>query len=190
MSDPIILVALNDPDQKPKLFACPTCGVCQSIKHQPEEQARRLASECCQPRKYICDTCGVDTPQYRTRCHSCADNARIGAATEIEDDGGPYFGFGVEQMYHELEEARDDGLDWVQPCKVTYPRIDIDAVLEAVIEEMFEDASVDDLYGVDDLDAAIKAFNDRQTTKTYWGDATRKIRVPPAASSEDADEPA
>lgn len=181
MAEPIILVALGDPEQKPRLFACQTCGRCQSVKHQPEEQARRFAAECtqCHPKQYICDMCGVDTPQYWTRCHVCVDTARIEAATEIEDDGGPYFGFGGEQMYHELDEARLDGHDWVQPCTIAYPRIDAENVLEHVTEDMFEDASVDDLEGVDDLCAAIQLFNDRQTTKTYWGDAKRKIRVPP-----------
>jgi len=52
-----------------------------------------------------------------------------------------------------------------------------DDVLENLLGDMFEDASVDDLEGVE-------AFNAAQKTQTWWGDEKRKIRVPDALLAE------
>ena len=102
----------------------------------------------------------------------------------MPDNGGPYCAFDGDTYYTELEDAADDGCQWVSPCNVTYPKIDADDVLENLLGDMFEDASVDDLEGVEAFYAAVEVFNVAQKTKTWWGDKKRKIRVPDALLAE------
>lgn len=178
--EPIVLVALDDPTQQPKLFACRTCGNAYSVKNVGIPNARDMAVNCkdCHPKQYQCDICGCDTPQYSLRCTNCRYKAKLEAAVEVPDDGGPYCAFNGDTYYHELEEAADAGLEWVSPCTITYPRIDADSVLESLLDDMHEDASTDDMDGVDAFYEAVKVFNEAQTTRSYFGDDKRKIRVP------------
>ncbi len=180
--EPIVLVAMDDPEQKPKLFACRTCGMAHSVKLVGIEYARELAANCktCQPKQYTCDICGCGTRQYWTRCDSCRHKVKLEAAVEVPDDGGPYCAFDGDTYYTELEDAADDGLKWVSPCHVTYPKIDIDSVLDNLLSDMHEDASIDDLDGVAAFELAVKAFNDAQKCQSWFGDDKRKIRVPDA----------
>jgi hypothetical protein len=184
--NPIILVAMDDPEQKPKLFACRTCGRGYSVKEIGTEAARDFANNCtnCFPKQYACDMCGCETRQYWTRCDSCLYAAKLEAATEVPDDGGPYCAFDGDTYYTELDQAADDACLWVSPCHVTYPKIDADAVLDGLLSDMYEDATIDDLDGVTEFYAAVKAFNEAQRTQSWWGDDKRKIKVPDALLSE------
>ncbi len=178
--EPIVLVALDDPEHNPKLFACRTCGNAYSVKQVGILNARDMAINCtdCNPKTYACDMCGCETPRYWTRCYSCRHEAKLAAATEVVDDGGPYCAFGGDTYYFDMGEAADAGVDWVSPCTVSYPQINADSVLETLLDDMFEDSSIDDMAGVEAFYAAVKSFNDAQTTPTYFGDDKRKIRVP------------
>ena len=178
--EPIVLVALDDPERNPKLFACRTCGNAYSVKQVGIPNARDMAINCadCRPKTYACDMCGCETPRYRTRCDSCQHEVKLAAATEVADDGGPYCTFGGDTYYFHMDEAADAGVEWVSPCTVSYPQINADSVLETLLDDMFEDASIDDMEGVEAFYAAVKAFNDAQTRPTYFGDDKRKIRVP------------
>lgn len=182
--EPIVLVRLDDPDRKPQLYACPKCGranspliyACKS--ERAHEVARQAAIDCydCRPNA-VCE-CGEECPKGWTRCGACRLNDKLAKAVEIPDDGGPYCAFGGDTYYHEMDQAADDGAEWVSPCNITYPRIDPDSVLENLLDDMHEDASVDDLDGTDAFIAAVKVFNEAQKTRLLWGDDTRKIRVP------------
>lgn len=182
-AEPRALVFADDHLGPPLLYACPTCRLAYSVASVGLSNAYDMAKNCehCRPKQYVCDTCGEECPKYWTRCSGCRHDARVKSATEIPDDGGPYFAFGDDRMFWELDEAADEGHEWVCPTTVAYPRISAENVLDNVTEDMFEDASVDDLVGVDELCAAIEAFNTAQSTKTYWADETRKIRVPAQA---------
>lgn len=184
--EPIVLVAMDDPQQHPKLFACRSCGLAHSVKQVGIQNARDLAINCqrCNPKQYKCDMCGCDTPEYWTRCDKCRYEAKLEAATEVPDDGGPYCTFDGDTYYTELEEAADNGHQWVSPCHITYPKIDADDVLDNLLSDMHEDASVDDLDGVDAFYQAVKAFNEAQTYQSWFGDNKRKIRVPAALLAE------
>lgn len=177
---PIILVDAADPKRAPKLFACPSCGTCHSVKQYGRKEARAKAVSCssCRPKQYRCDICKCKTPQYWTRCDSCRYDVALDAAQEVPDDGGPYCAFNGDTYYHDLEEARDDDVEWVSPCHVTYPRIDADNVLEGLLDDMHEDASVDDLDATGPFYEACEAFNEAQKTQSWFGDVKRKIRVP------------
>ncbi|MEO1169647.1 MAG: hypothetical protein AAFW97_13145 [Pseudomonadota bacterium] len=125
-----------------------------------------------------CDMCGKVCQKYWTRCRNCRGKAKFDAAKEIGDDGGPYFVFGGDQYYWDIADAIDDGVEWLAPCIKTYPRIVADNVLDCVLDDMHEDASVDDLNEVEAFHEAVAAFNEAQTARSYWPDETRKIRVP------------
>lgn len=178
--EPIVLVDASDPDQKPKLFACPTCGNAYSVRSVGIQSARDMAVNCkdCRPKQYTCDTCGCETPKYWTRCDSCRYEAKLAAAEEVPDDGGPYCAFDGDTYFHSLDEAADAGLEWVSPCHITYPKIDADSVLENLLDDMHEDASVDDLDATAAFYKAVDAFNETQKTQSWFGDVKRKIRVP------------
>lgn len=190
--DVVVLVRADDPEKKPLLYACPKCG---SV-HSPEiylaaEEVRhatamRAAEDCYRCKThYNCGTCGVETPKGWTRCRGCRVEDLLNKATEIADDGGPYCEFDGDRYYFDLQEARDDNVEWVSPCNTVYPRLDADSILESATEEMFEDASIDDLNGVVAFSAAVKAFNEAQSTPTFYGDSKRKINVAKAIEARE-----
>ena len=181
----IILVRSDDPDRKPQLYACPQCGGVHSPRiyvatDERAHQAAREAAENCYNCKTHndCSECGAECPKGWTACEPCRYTNKLAAAEEVPDDGGPYCAFDGDTYYYEMDEAVDAGLEWVSPCNTTYPKIDPDDVLDGVISDMHDEASVDDLEGVEAFYQAVKAFNDAQTSRTYWGDSKRKIRVP------------
>lgn len=184
---PIILVRVDDPQQKPQLYACGKCGAAHSPRiyacrdDLAHETARKAAENCYSCKTHNICACGAECPKYWTACADCRLKKKLAAATEIPDDGGPYFEFGGDRYYHEIEDAAEDGVEWVCPCTVTYPQISGDDVLDGLLCDMHEDASIDDLDAVAEFMAAVDAFNKAQTTASYWGDETRKIRVPAQA---------
>lgn len=186
----IVLVAKGDPEQTPLLYACGKCGSVHSpniylashdVKHRT---ALKAAEDCYTCRTHDeCDTCGCDTPKGWTRCPACRDAAKLAKAVEVPDDGGPYCEFGGDDYYFDIDEAHDAGIEWVSPCHTIYPKLDAYSILESATEEMFEDASVDDLCGVEEFVAAVEAFNKAQSTPTFFGDYKRKINVAQAMAA-------
>jgi hypothetical protein len=118
------------------------------------------------------------------RCGDCRLSAKLAKAVEVEDDGGPYFEFGGDRYYHDLDDAAEDGVEWVSPTTVTYPKLNADSILECLLDDMHEDASVNDLDGVVAFEAAVAAFNEAQTCRSFWPDETRKIRVARATGAD------
>ena len=182
--DVIVLVKADDPKGTPQLYACGKCGSVHSPRiyacrdDLAHEAARKAAENCyaCAPNN-IC-VCGNECSKGRTVCQTCREQNRLDKAIEIPDDGGPYCAFGGDEYYFDLESAEDDNCEWVSPCKATYPRIDIDNVFDNLLSDMHEDADVSNLFGADDFERAVGAFNKSQTVASYFGDETRKIKVP------------
>lgn len=183
--EPIVLVALGDPESKPLLYACGSCGSIHSPtiylakKEVQHATALEAAVNCYNCRTHnVCQYCGEQCDKGWTACDPCRLAKKLEAAVEVPDNGGPYFGFDDDQIYFGIDEARDAGHEWVHPCTETYPHIDPDDILENLTSDMFEDASVDDLDGVNEFYAAVEKFNDAQKAVTYWADEKRKIKVP------------
>jgi hypothetical protein len=183
----IVLVRADDPDSKPQLYACGKCGTVHSPRiylardEVAHETARKAAEDCYDCRTHNeCSYCGADCPKGWTACEPCRFARKLEVAVEVPDDGGPYCAFGGDTYYTEIEAAADDGLEWVSPCHVTYPKIDGEGVLESLLDDMREDASVDDLDGVEPFLAAVRAFNEAQQCQSWFGDDKRKIRIPDA----------
>lgn len=185
MAEPIILVRADDPDKKPLLYACGGCGSVHSpniylareeVRHETALTAARDCYNCKTHNE--CKYCGSECPKGWLACDPCRFQKKLDAAVEVPDNGGPYCKFDGDTYYDSLEEAADDGCEWVSPCNITYPQIDADSVLENLLDNMHEDASTDDLDAVDAFYAAVEAFNKAQKTRSWWGDDKRKIKVP------------
>lgn len=184
-AEPIILVNAADPERKPLLYACGKCGSVHSpsiyLAHEEVKHATALeaARDCYNCKTHnTCNYCSAECPKGWTACDTCRCQRKLDAAVEVPDDGGPYCAFDGDIYFTEMEQATDAGLEWVSPCEITYPKIDAISVLENLLDEMHEDASVDDMDGVDEFFAAVEAFNKAQRTQSWFGDVKRKIRVP------------
>jgi hypothetical protein len=188
---PIVLCRVDDPERKPLLYACGKCGRIHSpmaylakneVAHATALEAARDCYDC--KTHSTCKDCGAECPKTWTSCEPCRYQRKLAAAIEVPDDGGPYCAFDGDTYFTELEEASDAGLEWVSPCDVSYPRIDGESVLDNLLNDMHEDASIDDMDGVDVFLAAVDVFNKAQRCQSWFGDVKRKIRVP---ASPDAD---
>lgn len=180
-----ILVFADDAEQKPRLYACPMCGLAHSPKTflareaEQHRAAREAAEDCYNCKTHSnCQYCGVECGKGWTACEACRLQRKLEAAVEVPDDGGPYCEVGGDTYYSGMDEVQDAGLEWVSSCIISYPRIDADSVLENLLDDMHEDASTDDMDGVPAFYAAVKAFNEAQTHQSWFGDDKRKIRVP------------
>lgn len=194
MAEPIVLVRADDPERKPLLYACPQCGFCHSPNiyackgDMAHEAARAAAADCYSCRTHnTCKYCGVECPKGWLACEPCRFAKKLEAAVEIPDDGGPYCAFDGDTYYTEIEDAQDDGCEWVSPCHISYPRIDADSVLENLLDDMHEDASTDDLDAVGPFMEAVKAFNEAQRCQSWFGDDKRKINVAQAIEARRAE---
>ncbi|BAK66838.1 hypothetical protein SLG_21630 [Sphingobium sp. SYK-6] len=190
-NEPRILVFADDPEQKARLYVCAKCGSVHSpeiylaTEERKHAAAREAAADCYNCKTHNnCQHCGAECHKSWTVCDTCRYQRKLEAAIEVPDDGGPYCAFDGDTYYTEMAEAQDDGLEWVSPCIISYPRIDADSVLENLLDDMHEDASVDDMDGVDAFYAAVEAFNKAQRTQSWFGDVKRKIRVPSAPAIE------
>lgn len=183
--EPKILVFADDPERKPRLYVCPKCGSVHSpeiylaTEERKHAAAREAAANCYSCKTHNeCQYCGEQCSKSFTACEACRYQRKLDEATEIPDDGGPYCLFDGDTYFSDMHEAQDFGAEWVSPCTVTYPRIDADSVLENLLDDMHEDASVDDMDGVNEFYAAVEAFNKAQRCQSWFGDPRRKIQVP------------
>ena len=196
-AEPLILIAKGDPEETPLLYVCAKCGSVHSPaiylarKEVQHATALEAARDCYSCKTHNVCACGAECPKSWTACETCRFKKKFDAAVEVDDDGGPYFEFDGDRYYHDLSEAAADGVDWVCPTTVTYPRLDADSIFENLMDQMHEDASPDDLDATKKFRAAVARFNKAQTTASYWMDSKRKIRVPrDSDGSGEADETA
>ena len=191
IADAVVLVAAEDPDKTPLLYACAKCGSVHSpaIYLAPREERHRTAREAAE-NCYACKThntckdCGAECSKYSTVCGDCRYQRQFNKAVEIPDNGGPYCVFGGDTYYTEIGGAHEEGVGWVSPCKISYLRLCADSILENLTSDMHEDASVDDLDGVAEFTAAVKAFNKAQKCQSWWPDETRRIDVAKAMAEQ------
>ena len=92
-------------------------------------------------------------------------------------DGNEYF--------NGLEELEGDYFDsalpeYVWACKdIGVTQATTDSLYENMLENMWEDADVNDLNGVDELEAAVTAFNEANANISVWEpDYTIAVLIP------------
>ena len=154
------------------------CAECRVIFRTEEGAANCHGERLC--------ACGGKLERFYSTCSNCRDKEwrekealkeqeRFNAAkkiTEAEYDGGMvYCG---NNYYDSVEDAVDGYLkgqepEYVWACTdVGVVKATTESLYENMLENMWEDASVDDLNGVDALEAAVKAFNEANESICVW----------------------
>lgn len=164
------------------IFYCSTCRCVAKTQGEAER--------CCQP--YKCQKCGKECEKYWTICTECRkkeeaekEQKRFDAATKIpaaEYSGWLYFTDkfyeGVEQL---LEDNPDDSPEWAWACTANhFARVDVDDTLQRIAEDedAYEDFDSSDLRGIDELTAAVDAFNKaNEGVVSYSPDFTRAVML-------------
>lgn len=143
--------------------------------------------------------------RYHKSCSDCEykqDRERL-AAKELERfekakkiTPAEYTGewvFDADQYYASIEEALDRYLEGQEPeyvwaCQnAGLPRASSDGIIEHLLDNAWEDADASDLNGVDELNAAIEAFNKANASiAVYLPDYTTAILVASKAASGSA----
>lgn len=148
------------------------CSECRSV-----HKDQRYAQSCHGVTN--CETCGVEfgkrQPYYRTHCQDCDNKSwrekqakeefdRYTKAVKIKasEYTGPQVFF--NDHYYETVEDAIDGCDeppeYVWSAKnVGLKKASLEDLIDRVLEEAWEDADADDLYGVEELQQAVNAFN-------------------------------
>jgi hypothetical protein len=158
------------------------CSQCR-IVHLDKESAEWCHGE------RLC-VCGkkIESMYYRStrKCDECehkdftererrAEAKRFESATKITE--AEYKGEHVyldDEYYDSVEDAIDEYLvgqepEYVWACADHGIRtVDVEDVLTDILENMWEDADYTDLYGVDELEAALKAFNEANKSIQLW----------------------
>src|SRR5690242_14758570 len=103
------------------------------------------------------------------------------------DGVGPNYFESVDSFLEYAEDAFDDPShvpDYVWAAEDRGVKAaNIEDILESVIESMWEDAESSDLHGVEELDAAIRKFNEaNEGISVYYPDYSKAIML--AAVSE------
>jgi hypothetical protein len=174
---------------------CRVCG--KGFGGFENDAGKSLAEKCC-----TCSYCNkpIDPADRRMRHKECEDKyqaeleaERIAKAEKLETwDGWVYYGRAqdhnegyfedIGQLVEYLEEEEIPIEKWpefVFICKkIPYKGINLDSLLEQSIDDMYEDA-MDDLRGVDELQAAINRFNEINNDLCSYGFVFSKVvRVP------------
>lgn len=166
------------------------CSECRSV-YKTEAEACKCHGE------RLCE-CGEKIEQhYRSKCNACdskewhqksaaAEFARYEKATKItyaEYKGSMIYD--ADKYYEDLESALDgydDGQEpeYVWACKnIGVTKATTESLYENMLENMGEDADVYDLNGVDELEAAVTAFNEANKSISVWEpDYSTAILVP------------
>ena len=157
------------------------CSVCRIVHHTKEE------AEFCHGER-IC-ACGKKIESIHSRQSKCGDcdhadwkekerqkeADRFEKATKITKD--KYTGDHVycgDQYYESVDDAIDQFLEGQEPEYVWachthgIPTIDLDDCTTNIIDNMWDDANYDDLNGVEELEAALAAFNKANESIQLW----------------------
>lgn len=150
------------------------CSECRAVYNNHH------AAQSCHGITY-CEDCGKELgkrqPYYRTQCDECdrkkwrekqdkEEFDRYTKAVKIKasDYTGPQVFFN-EHYYETVEDAIeecDKPPEYVWSAKdIGLKKATIEDLVERVLEEAWEDADIDDLEGVDELQSAVDGFNEK-----------------------------
>lgn len=174
------------------LYACGECGRLSSpaiYMAKPDVQhatARRMAEECCAPRK--CE-CGAEIEKHWTACSACRERKMLNKATlidmathdgpvsaESEGDWGDGYSSSIEAMIEACHEHGEPVPAYCHPCHEQHLRLDPDSLLENAVDGMHEDAG-DQIEAADELSDFIAGWNAKQRCVSYYADRSRVIVI-------------
>ena len=157
------------------------CSECRSVYNQ-----QRTAQSC--HGITHCEDCGNELgkhqPYYRTRCDECdrkkwrereakEEFERYTKAVKIKasEYTGPqvFFNDHYYETVADAIEGCDQPPEYIWAAKdVGLRKASIDDLVERVLEEAWEDADIDDLNGVEDLQEAVDAFNEANAAMSVY----------------------
>lgn len=173
---PIELVKRGDPESTIWYMACGMCGHLYSPRiyattlERGIEEARRAAADC-----VMCRAVDKD-PKAEERERESYRARRIEKATEVTDLDHCFSDDG-ECFYSSTSDAAEAGETGVFGAVYRPYQMDLSDMLQAVIEGHHDDASTDELNGVDDLAKAVDEFNNNQTMGSYEMDGNNWQRI-------------
>jgi len=151
---------------------------------------KAAADDCCkekaEPAKETCRVCGCEIDDHRTICQTCLDQERFAEAKKVkyseyevgylwDENQEKYFPDKgeLEEQYYEDVDDEEFHLDpkrpiWCYGCAEKPFEIDIDGAIENAEEEMYE--NFDDITDEQELRDFVKAWNAKQTGKSYESD--------------------
>lgn len=174
---PIEFVRRGDPDGLTEFLACGTCGHLYSPRiyatshEKGVEQARLAAIGCiaCRQEERSPEEEEEKRQEYRRR--------KIAAAKEVKDLDYCFSDDG-DGFYMSIADAADAGETGVFGAEFKPYQINLGNVIDNVIDDHHDDASVDELAGVDELVAAIENFNKNQKMGSYEMNDKEWQRIP------------
>jgi len=149
-----------------KAYKCEKCGKIWGGKY--------VAKTCC--KEYHCDTCGVKTRQYWTRCNRCSEKNDFDKAkkiTEKEWANGDYPSgvFFEDGYYWDIADVVDEYPD----AEYVYALIPLTLAIDSDLLTNFEeDASLDEIVFEDEaykmFDEFCKEFNKKHSVDYFMQD--------------------
>lgn len=149
------------------------CSECRSV-HNQQRTAQSCHGVTC------CETCGKELgkrqPYYRTQCDECdrqkwrekqvrEEFERYTKARKVKasEYTGPqvFFGGNYYETVDDAIDQCDQPPEYVWAAKdIGLRKATIEDLVERILEEAWEDADIDDLNGVEELQKAVDSFND------------------------------
>lgn len=147
---------------------------------------KKTADNCCKKKDNTCRVCGCEVNSPWLICHECQDKERFEKAKKVKyseypikwlwDEAMQEFFCDAESLAEKYgEEAYEkygtdvgkfpDLPDWTYGCTEIPFRIDIEGAIENAEEEMYED--FDDIVDEKEMRDFVKAWNEKQTGKSY-----------------------
>ena len=155
------------------------CSVCR-IVHRTKEEAEFCHGEriCACDKKietnyrHKCNACDIAESRSRAEKQEAERFEKAKKITEAEYTGDHvYCG---DQYYESVDDAIDQYLEGQEPEYVWachthgIPTIDLEDCTTNIIDNMWDDANYDDLNGVEELEAALAAFNKANESIQLW----------------------
>jgi hypothetical protein len=156
------------------------CSECRAVYKTEAEASNCHGEKLCACGKkierryyYVCNDCQAEQwNKERTE----KENARFEKARKIP--ASEYTGemvYGLDDKYHDsIESALDDYIEGQEPeyvwaCKnIGVPLATTESLYENLLENMWEDADVYDLNGVEELETEVTAFNEANKSISVW----------------------
>ncbi len=121
-----------------------------------------------------CDQCRSDEMHAEEAVKEAARFEKAKKITNAEyDDGMVYDGdryfTGVEDALEHYESNDADPPKYLWACtNVGLPKASAESIYDNLLEEMWDDADTSDLNGVEELEAAVDAFNKANESVSLW----------------------
>ena len=152
--------------EKIDAWQCKKCGRAFLHKH--------AAEKCCE--ELLCK-CGNAVEKGRTMCHDCLlvhDWNRAEKIPYVEYTGEMIYCAEIDQYFSDIDELKDalenKNVKFIHPCDKVFPEINFQRLVEDVFEDIHEDIC---LNGLEELEVAIKKFNEAHTNPTFYPDKNK-----------------